>query len=244
MPLDWGWTLGGQAVAPTGANDFFAGLDPGQAGPGYQGGDSGQYNYGTPTVPNNDPNAWESGSGGNETWGGISLAGGIGSPSDPNGPGQTFTPPSSWQSMPGTQQQWGGSALQNMFGQVYNQLGGSYGGGGGGGYGGGGGGGAPPKETVHPNATYDRVSRTWSLYGLDGNPTWTSGISKADLQSRLPDELKKAHPDWWWGQEAEDTDVGWRRAKDSQAADASHFAGMGSTTYKYSPFAAWGAQGY
>lgn len=86
------------------------------------------------------------------------------------------------------------------------------------------------------NAVYDPTTHTWSVYGVGGSKTWTSGINTADLQSKLSQQLKDQYPDWYWGQSATEQDQNKEyndmRMTDRRVEDAQRFSPETQTRYQ------------
>ena len=99
------------------------------------------------------------------------------------------------------------------------------------------GGGGGGNTTNQGNALFDATTGTWSVYGVGGQKGWTSGISQADLASKLPQNLKDQYPDWYWGQTAAEQtmnrDYQQQRQTDRQVQDAQRFDPL--TSYHYQP---------
>lgn len=95
------------------------------------------------------------------------------------------------------------------------------------------GGGSGANALSSGNAVYNPITQTYTLINADG--TKEDGLSVADLQAKLPDNLKKEYPDWWWGQYADQQNQGRRQEIEAGAYDSQRFALMGQQSTRYLP---------
>lgn len=85
------------------------------------------------------------------------------------------------------------------------------------------------------NYDYDPATGQWSIYnGKDKG--WTS-YSRDDIANHLSDQMKAAHPDWYWGQFANQSDDQYQYQQTRDTNQAQQLAGLGQTVYKGPQFA-------